>query len=309
MTDQTGDGHPPRAAPRLKLVRSDGADVTAAPETETARQVEPGPPAPGLKQVEGAQGPTHPADPDADLTPEVREAMRIVEAVLFASTASLHESRLAEYLTQGADLPAILDRLSAEYATRGVVLKKSAGRWMFRTADDLGGLLVKEVEEKRRLSKAAQETLAIVAYHQPVTRAEIEEIRGVSTSTGTLDILLETGWVRMRGRRRAPGRPVTYGTTDAFLEHFGLETIRDLPGLGELKGSGLLDPTMPTDFDLPQPTDVADLLPDELPLEEEAEDADFTEELFDDEIDENADDEDTSGSSGKEDEDNGPARS
>ena len=121
--------------------------------------------------------------------------------------------------------------------------------------------------EERRLSKAALETLSIIAYHQPVTRAEIEQVRGVSTSVGTLDILLQTGWIRLRGRRRAPGRPVTYGTTDVFLSHFGLESIKDLPGLNELRASGLLDGNLPPDFTVPEPTDVAALMPDELPLE------------------------------------------
>ena len=121
--------------------------------------------------------------------------------------------------------------------------------------------------EERKLSRAALETLAIIAYHQPVTRAEIEEIRGVSTSKGTIDVLLETGWIRPRGRRRAPGRPVTYGTTDGFLDHFGLDQIRDLPGLAELKGAGLLDGNLPPGFSVPEPTDVAALMPDELPLE------------------------------------------
>ncbi len=290
MTDTRGDGAPPRE-PHLKLVRSDGQEVRGAPEHHPSESCEP--------ESEAGDGPAGmggavPAEaggldaPATAITPEFREQMRIVEAVLFASAASLHESRIAQHLPEGADLPAILAQLEAEYATRGVNLKKAAGRWMFRTADDLGHLLVKEVEETRRLSKAAQETLAIVAYHQPVTRAEIEEIRGVSTSSGTLDILLETGWVRMRGRRRAPGRPVTYGTTDAFLEHFGLEAIRDLPGLGELKGSGLLDPTMPTDFDMPQPTDVADLLPDELPLEDDTDDDATDTDLFEDDADDAA---------------------
>ncbi|MEO1543931.1 MAG: SMC-Scp complex subunit ScpB [Pseudomonadota bacterium] len=195
--------------------------------------------------------------------------LRVIEAVLFASPASMHESKIAAHLPEGVDIPALLARLQEQYSGRGIHLKKVAGRWMFRTANDLGHLLHREVHDKRRLSKAALETLSIIAYHQPVTRAEIEEVRGVSTSSGTLDILLETNWVRMRGRRRAPGRPVTYGTTDTFLEHFGLNTIRDLPGLMELKGSGLLDPTMPANFDMPQPTDVADLLPDELPLEDD----------------------------------------
>src|SRR5690606_19071696 len=134
-----------------------------------------------------------------------------------------------------------------------------------RTAQDLSYLLEKHAVEERRLSRAALETLAIIAYHQPVTRAEVEEIRGVQTSKGTLDVLLETGWIRPRGRRRAPGKPITYGTTAAFLEHFGLDTVGDLPGLAELKGAGLLDGNLPPDFKVPDPKDVAALMPDELP--------------------------------------------
>jgi segregation and condensation protein B len=145
-----------------------------------------------------------------------------------------------------------------------------AGKWAFRTADDLSFLLEKHAKEERKLSKAALETLAIIAYHQPVTRAEIEEIRGVQTSKGTLDVLLETGWVRPRGRRRAPGKPITYGTTETFLDHFNLDTVKDLPGLQELKGAGLLDANLPPDFKVPEPTDVAALMPDELPLEDDA---------------------------------------
>jgi segregation and condensation protein B len=138
---------------------------------------------------------------------------------------------------------------------------------MFRTAGDLSWLLSRETVEPKKLSRAAMETLAIIAYHQPVTRAEIEDIRGVSTSKGTLDVLLETGWVRLRGRRKAPGRPVTYGTTPAFLLHFGLEALGDLPGLEELKGSGLLDGRLPPGFTVPAPTDDPTLREDEDPLE------------------------------------------
>jgi len=144
-----------------------------------------------------------------------------------------------------------------------------AGKWAFRTADDLAFLLERQAVEQRRLSRAALETLAIIAYHQPVTRAEIEEIRGVSTSKGTLDVLLETGWIKLRGRRRAPGRPVTYGTTEAFLAHFGFDQISDLPGLNELKGAGLLDSTLPAGFSMPNPNDAPDLREDEDPLEDE----------------------------------------
>ena len=161
-------------------------------------------------------------------------------------------------------------RLQAEYASRGVHLTRVAGKWAFRTANDLSWLLARDVVEPKKLSRAALETLAIIAYHQPVTRAEIEEIRGVQTSKGTLDVLLETGWVRPRGRRRAPGKPITYGTTETFLSHFNLDTVKDLPGLAELKGAGLLDSNLPPDFKVPEPTDVAALMPDELPLEDDA---------------------------------------
>jgi segregation and condensation protein B len=154
---------------------------------------------------------------------------------------------------------------------RGVNLVQVAGKWSFRTAGDLSFLLAREAVEQKKLSRAALETLAIIAYHQPVTRAEIEEIRGVATSRGTIDLLLETGWIRMRGRRRSPGRPVTYGTTEAFLVHFGLDSVGDLPGLEELKGAGLLDSRVPTDFSVPNPHASDELTEDEDPLEDEAE--------------------------------------
>ena len=140
-------------------------------------------------------------------------------------------------------------------------------KWTFRTADDLNWLLTKQTVETRKLSRAAVETLAIVAYHQPVTRAEIEEIRGVATASGTLDVLLKTGWIRPRGRRKAPGRPITYGTNEAFLSHFGLESVGDLPGLDELKGAGLLEGAMPAGFSVPMPSDDTTLRDDEDPLE------------------------------------------
>jgi segregation and condensation protein B len=196
-----------------------------------------------------------------------REKLRILEALLFAASEPLEESRLASHLAEGEDIGALIEELRAFYAGRGVNLVKVAGKWAFRTADDLAYLLERYATQEKRLSKAALETLSIIAYHQPVTRAEIEDIRGVTTSAGTLDILLETGWVRLRGRRRAPGRPVTYGTTDAFLVHFGLESIKDLPGLAELRASGLLDGNLPPDFIVPEPTDLAALMPDEVPLD------------------------------------------
>jgi segregation and condensation protein B len=200
---------------------------------------------------------------------ERREKLRILEALLFAASEPLDAAKLAQSLAPGDDVVALLDELQNSYAGRGINLVRIAGKWAFRTAEDLSYLLEKHAVEERRLSKAALETLSIVAYHQPVTRAEIEEIRGVTTSKGTLDVLLETGWIRMRGRRRAPGRPVTYGTSEAFLVHFGFESIKDLPGLAELKGAGLLDASLPPDFKVPEPTDAAALMPDEDPLEEE----------------------------------------
>lgn len=197
-----------------------------------------------------------------------RERLRILEALLFAASEPLAEEYLAAHLRTGEDVAALLEELKGFYASRGINLTRVAGKWAFRTAEDLAYLLERHATEERKLSRAALETLSIIAYHQPVTRAEIEEIRGVQTSKGTLDVLLETGWIRPRGRRRAPGKPITYGTTDAFLAHFGLDAIKDLPGLAELKGAGLLDSALPPDFKVPEPTDVAALMPDELPLEE-----------------------------------------
>mgnify|MGYP001363848629 CR=1 FL=1 len=198
---------------------------------------------------------------------ERREKLRILEALLFAASEPVDERTLAEHLPPGDAVTPLLEELQNLYAGRGVNLRKVAGKWVFRTAEDLSYLLEKRSVEERRLSKAALETLSIIAYHQPVTRAEIEEIRGVQTSKGTLDVLLETGWVRMRGRRRAPGRPVTYGTSEQFLEHFGFDVIKDLPGLAELKGAGLLDSNLPPDFTVPEPNDAMALMPDELPLD------------------------------------------
>ena len=164
------------------------------------------------------------------------EELRLLEAMLFASVEPLDEASLAARLPAGVDLPAALNRLQEDYAVRGVNLVRVGGKWMFRTADDLSWLLSKKTIETRKLSRAAIETLAIIAYHQPVTRAEIEEIRGVSTSKGSVDVLLETGWIRPRGRRKVPGRPVTYGTTETFLSHFGLDALDDLPGVRGAQG-------------------------------------------------------------------------
>jgi segregation and condensation protein B len=199
--------------------------------------------------------------------PDHWEAMRVAEALLFASAEPLSAADLAVRLPEGANVEAILQDLAKLYASRGVNLVQVAGKWAFRTAGDLAYLLSRDVVEQKKLSRPAMETLAIIAYHQPVTRAEIEDIRGVATSKGTLDLLLETGWVRLRGRRRVPGRPVTYGTTPAFLEHFGLDAIGDLPGLEELKGAGFIEGRISSALSIPTPSDAEALAEDEDPLD------------------------------------------
>ncbi|CAN5271045.1 SMC-Scp complex subunit ScpB [soil metagenome] len=182
------------------------------------------------------------------------DAARMVEALLFAAAEPLSETDLARRLPIATDVLGALAELQTDYALRGVILASVAGRWRFQTAEDLAFLMTEEREEPKRLSKAAQETLAIVAYHQPVTRADIESIRGVQASRGTLDLLLELGLVKMRGRRRSPGRPVTFGTTDGFLEHYGLANLGDLPGAAEMRSLGLLDIDLPADFAIPDPS-------------------------------------------------------
>jgi segregation and condensation protein B len=269
--------------PKLRLVSRDGveSDLERDDEPDAQEAVEL---ARALSEVEAVEAGTA-------LSPEQRlEDLRIVEALLFASSTPLDEDWLRKHLRHGSDIASVLADLKAAYAVRGVNLVRVAGKWVFRTAEDLGYLLERQSVEERRLSRAALETLAIIAYHQPVTRAEIEEIRGVTTSAGTLDILMEAGWIRPRGRRRAPGKPLTYGTTDSFLAHFGLDGVKDLPGLADLKAQGLLDGHLPPGFTVPDPAMVAALMPDELPLEDgadeepAAEDADAEEGL--DEADE-----------------------
>ena len=194
--------------------------------------------------------------------------VRAAEALVFAAAEPLDEAAIAARLSPGADVKGVMAELQRHYAGRGVNLMRIGGRWAFRTATDLGWLLARDDQERRKLSRAAVETLAIIAYHQPVTRADIEDIRGVAVSTGALDVLMEAGWVRMRGRRKAPGRPITYGTTHEFLAHFGLDSVSDLPGLDELQGAGLFDGKLPAGFGVPQPDDDAALRPDEEPLGE-----------------------------------------
>lgn len=169
------------------------------------------------------------------------EHLRLIEAILFASAEPLDERTLGERLPEGADVAEVLAELQAHYAPRGINLMRREGKWAFRTATDLAGQLMIEQTLTRRLSRAAIEVLAIIAYNQPITRAEIEEVRGVALSKGTLDLLFEAGWIRPRGRRRTPGRPLQWATSDAFLDHFGLESLEDLPNLKELKAAGLLD--------------------------------------------------------------------
>jgi segregation and condensation protein B len=206
--------------------------------------------------------------PEAVPQPAARpEELRLLEALLFAAGEPLDEPTLARRLPSGVNVKSTLAKLKDEYATRGVNLVRVGKKWTLRTAGDLSWLLTKQIVETRKLSRAAVETLAIIAYHQPVTRAEIEEIRGVVAAAGTLDVLLKTGWIRPRGRRKAPGRPITYGTTETFLSHFGLEEVGDLPGLDELKGAGLIEGNLPPGFAVPLPSDDLTLREDEDPLE------------------------------------------
>lgn len=184
------------------------------------------------------------AEDEAEDTPDPelhQKSLRILEAVLFATAEPMSERMLSNRLPDGAEIKVLLKELQAKYDGGGVQLNKSGTSWAFRTAPDLSDFLNKEIEVARKLSRAAIETLAIVAYHQPVTRAEIEEIRGVSISKGTMDVLLEAEWIKPKGRRQTPGRPLQWATTDEFLDHFGLEKLRDLPGTEELKAAGLLD--------------------------------------------------------------------
>ena len=167
---------------------------------------------------------------------------RLLEAMLFAATEPIEQSMLEARLPEGADVGALLGDLQAEYAERGVNLLRVAGKWSFRTAPDLATKLRIETTVPRKLSRAAVETLAILAYHQPATRTDVEQIRGVMISKGTFDTLMEAGWIHPVGRKNTPGRPVTWGTTETFLNHFGLNSLQDLPGIDELKATGLLDP-------------------------------------------------------------------
>lgn len=218
-----------------------------------------------------------------ETTGDLDTDLRHLEALLFAAVEPIDVQTLRDRMPVEADVGALLARLARDYEGRGINLVRVADRWRFQTAPDLASNLIDVKEARRKLSNAALETLAIVAYHQPVTRAEIEDVRGVAVSRGTLDVLMELGWLRLRGRRRTPGRPVTYGTTDGFLAHFNLETITDLPGRDDLKAAGLLDPRLPKDFEMPEPMMVDDLSFDEDPIGEEN-DPEFFEDFLNDDV-------------------------
>ena len=191
-----------------------------------------------------------------DFPSEHRENLRILEALLFAANEPLDAESLKARLPKGANLTKLLNLIKAQYESRGVNLVKTGNKWSFKTAVDLSPMMKKEKIVQRKLSKAATETLSIIAYHQPVTRAEVEDIRGVHFSPGTLDVLMELNWVRPIGRKKVPGRPIIYGTTERFLEYFNIEQISDLPGLEELKAAGLLESRLPPNLDIKEPKEI-----------------------------------------------------
>ena len=244
--------------------------VPLMPQTETETEIEAAPDAvapeaaasetaaPEVTEPEAAAPEIASADGVTDVVaPDHAQNLRLVEALVFAGAQAIDEAALAERLPKGADVRQLLAELAEFYAGRGVNLVQAAGGYVFRTAPDLADKLKIERAVTRKLSRASIETLAIIAYHQPVTRAEIEEVRGVGLSKGTLDLLFEQNWIKPMGRRRAPGKPVTWGTTEFFLEHFGLPSLDDLPGQEELKAAGLLDARSqppifrPDELDLP----------------------------------------------------------
>ncbi len=239
------------ARTQTELGNPGAAHVAAATPAKAAPKAEP--------------RPRSPVDPE-----KLADAVRRAEAVLFASDEPIDAPTLAQALPQGVEPGDVLVKLKAEYASKGVQLVEVAGKWRFQSAPDLAFLFEETREQPKALSRAALETLAIIAYCQPVTRAEIEDVRGVAVSSGTLDILMEAGWVRPRGRRRTPGRPVTYGTTESFLVHFGLDAVDSLPGRADLAAAGLLSAEIPRDFEFagtPRDLETGDLLGED-PLED-----------------------------------------
>jgi segregation and condensation protein B len=256
---------------------NEGRDMAEAFEEDTA------PAGADESEAEDAEGEGEAAPEPGDAEAEFAQQVRMVEALLFAAAEPLDEASLRKRLPKNARVKAILAALEDQYRQRGVILKHLAGRWAFTTAPDLKHMLEHHREVTRKLSRAATETLSIVAYHQPVTRAEIEDIRGVGLSKGTLDVLIEAGWVKISGRRRVPGRPVTYATTDEFLVHFALDSIDSLPGLEELRASGLLE-TIPASGGLPMPGEAIDDSPVD-PLGEDDDGREFLEPLMPDPAD------------------------
>ena len=219
--------------------------------------------------------------PDPD--DKMADAMRRAEAVLFASDRPIDAETLAKALPPGIEPGDVLMKLSAEFKARGVQLVELGGKWRFQTAPDLAFLFEETREQPRQLSRAAKETLAIIAYCQPTTRAEIEDVRGVAVSKGTIDVLMDAGWVRPRGRRRTPGRPITYGTTDNFMVAFGLDSLDSLPGREELRASGLLSSSIPRDFEFagtPRDPDTGEIL-----AEDPVDDAEFQTDFFEGQTD------------------------
>ncbi|MEQ1930249.1 MAG: SMC-Scp complex subunit ScpB [Parvularculaceae bacterium] len=206
--------------------------------------------------------------------------LRMTEALLFAAMEPLDEATIAGRLPQGADVGGAIAALEETYRGGGVQLVRVSGKWRFVTANDLAHILETEQVQPRKLSRAALETLAIIAYHQPCTRADIEDVRGVAVSRGSLDMLLDIGWVALKGRRKdSPGRPVLYATTETFLEHFGLESVADLPGMSDLKAAGLLDARLPPGFAVPSPSDVGDVEDD---VDDEMDGAEFAQDFLED---------------------------
>ena len=196
------------------------------------------------------------ADNIMNFPSEHMDNLRVLEALLFAASEPLDAESMKARLPKGSNLNKLLSLLKAQYENRGVNLVKTGNKWSFKTAQDLSSMMKKEKIVQRKLSKAATETLSIIAYHQPVTRAEVEDIRGVHFSPGTLDVLMELNWVRPIGRKKVPGRPIIYGTTERFLEYFQLEQVSDLPGLEELKAAGLLESRLPPNLDITEPQEV-----------------------------------------------------
>ncbi len=257
------------------------ASEAEAPEAEALEAEEA-----EASEAEAPEAEQEQAAPEVEWSEEdLAEHKRMVEALLFAAAEPLDEKSIADRLPAGAAVSALIEQVAADYEGRGIGLKKVEKKWRFVTAPDVAHVLQKEKTTQRKLSRAALETLSIIAYHQPCTRADIEDVRGVQVAKGSLDQLLEIGWVKMRGKRKdAPGRPTLYGTTEGFLEHFGLETVMDLPGLADLKAAGLLDARLPPGFSVPSPVDG-----DDEDMDETEESGEFSQDFLDDGDDEAAD--------------------